>query len=129
MWPFATKIEDVVIKPKTVRVHGVKFIIQKIDPTSFLDGSKVLLQAYDTYKVGRPDDEKPDVSTSNINKIKDHYRDVFMAAVQEPRLSRKMGTKGELYVDHLFTEWDLAHKLYGHIIEHTYGKKNSIPSI
>jgi hypothetical protein len=125
MWPFATKIEDVVIKPKTVRVHGVKFVIQKIDPTAFLDGSKVMLQAYDLYKVGN---EKAEVSETNINKVKEHYRDVFMSSVQEPKLSRKQSEQGHLFVDHLFTEWDLAHKLYGHIIEHTYGKKNLVPS-
>lgn len=123
MWPFATKIEDVILKPKTVRVHGVKFIIQKIDPTAFLDGSKVMLQVYDTYKVGKNEEAKENPST-NLNKVKDHYRDVFMAAVQEPKLSRKQGEAGKLFVDHLFTEWDLAHRLYGHIMEYTYGKKN-----
>lgn len=123
MWPFNKDLDEVLFKPKTVRVHGVKFIIKKIDLTNFLDGSKVMLQVFDTYKVGGKDNAV--IPPEKIDKIKDHYRDVFMASVKEPKLSRKPATQGELFVDHLFTEWDLAHRLYSHIIEYTYGKKNS----
>lgn len=127
MWPFTKSLDEVLFKPKVVRVHGVKFAIKKIDLTNFLDGSKVMLQIYDTYKVGGKKSQSV-VPNEKIDKIKDHYRDVFMASVQEPKLSRKPGEK-ELFVDHLFTEWDLAHRLYSHIIEYTYGKKNSTQSI
>jgi hypothetical protein len=124
MWPFSKNLDEVLFKPKTVRVHGVKFLIKKIDITNYLDGSKVMLQVFDTYKAGgNVPSQDP-----KIEKIKEHYRDVFMASVQEPKLTRKQGVKGELFVDHLFTEWDLAHRLYSHIIEYTYGKKNSTQS-
>jgi hypothetical protein len=106
-----------------VRIHGVKFSIKKIDTTSFLDGSKVMLQAYDVYKVEK---NSPEIKSSNLEKIKEHYRDVFMAAVVEPKLHRKNGDKNSIFVDHLFTEWDLANKLYEEIIAHTYGKKNLV---
>ena len=120
MWFFNRSLESVVNKTKTIRVHGVKFIIKKIDITSYLDGSKVMLQMYDLYKVGKGNSEE---ANRNINKVKDHYKDVFMASVVEPKLSRENGVPEHTYVDYLFTEWDLANELYGHIIELTYGKK------
>jgi hypothetical protein len=120
MWPFDRKLESIFNKTISVRVHGVKFKIKKIDMTSFLDGSKVMLQAYDIYKVEKSNSQ---VKQQSFEKIKEHYRDVFLASVVEPKLSRKPSQNEEIYVDHLFTEWDLANKLYESIIEYTYGKK------
>lgn len=126
MWPFDRKLNDVLYETKTVRLHGVKFILRKIDTTDHMDGSKVMLQMYDTYKIpGRTSDEM----SKSLGKIKDHFRDVFMASVIEPKLSRKPSTEGSIFVDHLFTEWDLAQGLYGSIIEFTYGKKKLKPDI
>jgi hypothetical protein len=118
MWPFSKKLEDVLNKTKTVRIHGVVFKIKKIDPTAYLDGSKVMLQAYDTYKVSK---QSTELNESTLLKVKEHYRDVFLASVVYPKLRRKEGEG--LLVDHLFTEWDLAHELYAKIMELTYGKK------
>jgi len=118
MWPFTRSLEDALNNIKSVRIHGVKFSIRKLDPTAYLDGSKVMLQSYDVYKV----DKNSEVISKNLDKIKDHYKDVFMASVVSPKLSRKPG-ENAIFVDHLFTEWDLANKLYVTIIEHTYGKK------
>ena len=123
MWPFDRKLEDVLAKTKTIRLHGVKFKIKKIDPTAYLDGSKAMIQQYDIYKVGKSTQEFND---SAIGKVKDHYRDVFMASIVSPKLIRKDGDG--LLVDHLFTEWNLAHDLYAAIMEHTYGKKKLIQS-
>lgn len=120
MWPFSRNLEDVLTKPKSVRVHGVKFIIKKIDPTNFLDGSKVMTQLYDIYKVGNS--PSPEVTQKTLEKVKDHYRDVFMASIISPKLRRNEKEDG-LLVDNLFTEWDLAHELYAQIMSHTYGKK------
>jgi hypothetical protein len=86
------KIEDLLYK--RVVLHGVEFVIKRLDPSNFLDGSK----------------------------IKEHYRDVFMAAVVSPALKRKPEGDG-LLVDNLFTEWNLSHELYFSIMEFTYGKK------
>lgn len=120
MWPFSKSLEHVLNKTKTVRVHGVKFEIKKIDPSSYLDGSKVMLQLYDVYKLGK---EAPaDVTQQALNKVKDHYKDIFLASVIAPKLRRNDKTDG-LLVDNLFTEWDLAHQLYGEIMAYTYGKK------
>ena len=120
MWPFSKSIEDVLYKTKDVRILGVKFTIKRIDPTAYLDGSKVMLQTFDTYKI----EKTPEAANKNIEKVKEHYRDVFMASVISPVLTRKPGEPG-IPVDHLFTEWELANELYTNIIEHTYGKKKA----
>lgn len=119
MWPFNKNLEDVLDAKKQIRVHGVKFIIKKIDPSNFLDGSKVMLQIYDTYQVDKTSPMVNDSAT--LDKIKTHYKDVFMASIVSPKLVRK--DSGGLLVDNLFTEWDLAHELYSEIMLHTYGKK------
>lgn len=109
---------------KKIRVHKIKFHIKKIDVTNFLDGSKVLVQYNDIYKVGKA----PDVEVNNkyLLKIKDHYRDVFLASVVKPKLKRHNNENEEgIFVDNLFTDWDLAHELYGQIMLYTYGKKKS----
>lgn len=126
MWPFSKNLQDVLNKTKKVRIHGVKFYIKKIDPTAFLDGSKVMIQQYDTYKVSKPSAE---LNESVLNKIREHYKDVFLASVVTPKLCRKEKEGDGLLVDNLFTEWDLAHELYAAIMEHTYGKKKLIQSI
>jgi hypothetical protein len=120
MWPFSRSLESYLSKTKLIKVHGVKFKIKKIDPTNYLDGSKVMLQEYDLYKIG-----KPDSTTPNYNKIKEHYRDIFMSAVVDPKLSRDKEKQDGLFVDNLFTDWDFASQLYSQIMIYTYEKKNS----
>lgn len=121
MWPFSKKLEDVIYKTKTIRVHGVKFIIKKIDPSDFLEGNKIMLKLYDTYKIS----EKLPIESADkdLEKVKAHYSDVFLTSVVYPKLARKDSDSG-LPVGHLFTEWNLAHELYSKILEYTYGKKN-----
>lgn len=118
MWPFKKKtVYDLFFK--SISVHGVIFQIQKLDPIAFLDGSKAMLQTFDIYKLKSSEAEQQ----ASLAKIKEHYRDVFMAAVVEPKLKRKPEDKEGLFVDHLFTEWDVANQLYANIMEFTYGKK------
>ncbi len=124
MWPFSRRLEDVLDQTKSVRVHGVKFLIKKIDTTNFLDGSKVMLKMYDIYKVkgsALPEDQ----TEKNLLKVKEHYRDVFMASIVSPKLTRKNEGMG-IFVDNIFTEWDLANELYSEIMLYTYGKKKLI---
>jgi len=118
MWPFNNKkLEDILFKK--VVVHGVQFKIKKLDPTNFLDGSRVMLQTFDVYRLNKPSEESAKIS---LEKIKDHYRDVFMSSIVEPKVKRKEEGEG-LFIDNLFTDWDLSHELYGRIMEYTYGKK------
>lgn len=121
MWPFDKKIEDVLCGTKKIRVHGVLFTIKKIDPTAYLDGSKAMTQVYDIYKVGK--EPSPEVNQSLMNKVKDHYRDVFMASIVSPKLRRRDKDGEGLLVDYLFTDWDFASELYAQIMQYTYGKK------
>jgi hypothetical protein len=121
MWPFKQKnLEDHLAEIKRVNVQGIIFKFKKIDPSNFMDGSKVMLQIFEIYKIDpkRSDEE----NVKNLGKIKEHYRDVFMAAVVEPKLKRKPDEEGIL-VDNLFTDWVMCHELYAHIMEYTYGKK------
>jgi len=123
MWPFSNDLESVLNKTKSIRVCGVKFKIKKIDPSSFLEGSKVMLQLYDVYKVGNP--SPPDVTQKTLEKVKEHYRDVFMSAIVHPKLKRNDKESDGLLVDNIFTEWELAHELYAKVMEYTYGKKKT----
>ena len=111
------KIDEALNVTKYVRLDGIRFQIKKIDVLDYLDGSKVLLSAFDTYKTGKQKDF--DVSTK---KIKDHYRDVLMSGVISPTLSRKGNDQG-MFVDNLFSDWELAERLYEEIIQFSYGKK------
>lgn len=114
------KLSSVLCKTYKVKVQGVKFELRKLNPLDYLNGSKALLQVYDTYKSTSAEKQADLV---NINKIKDHYADVFMASVIEPKLSRKLDEAGTIYVDNLFSDWDFATDLYAKIMEITYGKK------
>jgi hypothetical protein len=124
MWPFKAKTLDSILF-KTIKVHGVIFKIKKLDPLAFLDGSKVMLQSYDIYKVNSNKVEEQNY----LKKVKEHFRDVFMYSIEYPVLKRKPEEKEGLFVDYLFTEWDLANELYSKIIEHTYGKKKILQNI
>lgn len=126
MWPFSRKLEDVLNKTKTIKVHGIKFKVKKLDPTNYLEGSKIMLQVYDIYKIQK--EVGIDDPNKTIPKLKDHYKDVFLAAVLEPKLARKESDEG-IFVDNLFTEWDLAHKLYEKIMDYSYQKKKPILNI
>lgn len=112
------ELKDVLNQNKKVKVKGVLFEIIKLDVSHYLNGSKSLITSWDTYHVGNAD--KPDV---NVHKrIKEHFRDVFLAAVVKPVLTRKEDEK-EVCVDEIFRDWDLANELYEHIMVFTYGKK------
>lgn len=110
---------------KRVRIHGFKFEIKKINPLSVLDGSEVLMKQYKVYDVEPTDQPR---MAPKLDRIQAHMRDIFMAGVVQPVLRRKAEgendmANGTLCVDHLFTDWDLANKLYEAIMEHTFGKK------
>ncbi len=126
---YGRELRDVVMATKYVRVHGIRFCLKKLDPTAVLDGSQVMLQSFGLYEKKKPEtleDQKP-----NMDKIKAHFRDMFMASVIEPKLFRKKEDADEangIFVDYLFTEWELANDLYEAIVAFSYGKKKLIPS-
>src|SRR5688572_24031173 len=116
------KLSYVLDKTYKVKVHGVKFELRKINPIDYVTGSRAVLQIYETYKVGNTQEVvEPTVGT--LNKMKEHYIDVFMAAVVSPKLRRDENSKDGILVSHLFSDWDLANDLYAKILNISYGKK------
>lgn len=114
------RLVDVVCAEKEVKVCGVIFKIRKIDVLDYLSGAQVMKATFDTYQVGKKTSVVP--NQSEINKMKKHFREVFLAAVVDPKLARKKDDEG-LLVDHMFTDWDLVSGLYEKIMELSYGKK------
>ena len=111
-------LEEQLNKTKKIKVCGMKFIIKKITPFDYLDGSESVLQFYKTYTVG--DKAAADFNAKKLQKL---YSSVFMAGIVEPKLKRKKEDPEGIYVGNLFTEWELAQKLYEQIFIFTYGKK------
>ena len=107
----------------TVKVHGIKFKIKKMTVEHFLEGSKVMKSFYDTYAIKQDPRalENPDM----IKRVKDHWKDVFMASVVYPKIKRKIDEPDGILVDNLFTDWELASDLYQEIMAWTYGKKKA----
>ncbi len=130
MWNFIKRLflgrqlSDVISETKIVKVHGIRFTIKKLDPTCFLEGSKVMLQTFDTYKL-KKDTDAAEVTEAMLKKVKAHYIDVFCSGVVKPALVRSTeeSTPANIFVEYLFTDWDLAHGLYQAVVEFTYGKK------
>lgn len=118
---FGRKLENVLDETKTVRVAGVRFKIKKVNMLSHLDGSKVLIQSYDTHKTeGAKAAAALGVSE---NKIKSHYADILLAGVVSPKLVKDPEDKSGLCVDRLFVDWSMVEELYAQIMILTYGKK------
>ena len=113
-------LEDRLYETQKIKVCGVVFKIRKFSTLDYMDGSDALRQIYKTYTVTGKEIDKV-----SVTKIKKHYTDVFMAAVVEPKLSRKLDQEGAP-VEGLFNDWELAHELYEKICEFTYGKKKTI---
>lgn len=117
-WFKRKTLSEVVHERKKLTVYGIPFVIKKINTFNFLDGSKAMIQVYDTYKANLG--TGPDMTSSK--KLVEHYRDVIMAGVVSPKLTRKKGEEG-FFVDELFENPELMNAVYTAIIEFTYGKK------
>lgn len=121
-WFRSKRLEDVLGKPKKVWIDGVPFKIRKINPLDYLQGSKAIVQIYQTARKFDPD--SVEVKNDHTDKIKAHYIDVFLASVVEPTLKRKKDDGDGLPVEHLLTDLQFSDALYGEIMAHSYGKKN-----
>ena len=116
-WFFDKKLETVLEATKTVKIKGVKFRIKKINALNYLDGSKSMLQVFETYRVGKgAQDELTD------KKVKEHFSHVLYAGVVSPKLSLKE-EPDKILIERLFVDWDMVTKLYEEIMFFTYGKK------
>lgn len=131
MFGFFKKKNLAVPATKKIKVHGVPFVIKKLDVLAYLDGSKAMLQEYATYAQVKESQVSLDKGEGTLKKMKTHFTDVFCSSIVEPRITRKKEEAstevgGPLFVENLFTEWDLAIELYEKILDFTYGKKKSI---
>lgn len=118
-WIFGKSLEKELYATKPIKVNGVKFVIRKVNISNYLEGSKVLLQKFDTHKTSKQKESEPQVSQ---DKIKKHQADVLVAGVVEPKLVFKSSENGIL-VDDLFMNQEMVNGLYTAILEYTYGKK------
>ena len=121
--------EEILNATRIIKVHGMFFRIKKMDVTDYLNGSKIMLQMYNTYQLKK--DIEALRSPDSLKKYHDHCKDVFMSSIIEPKLKRNKDDGDGLFVDNLFHDWSLVDELYLKIFEFTYGKKkvSFLPSI
>lgn len=98
----------------------MEFTIKKVNMLDYLEGSKVLLQAYDTHKTAGTK-LSPQIIASD-EKIKRHYKDILVAGIVKPKVTFKK-EDGAFHVDDFFVNWELVDGLYSEIMFLTYGKK------
>lgn len=122
MFGFSRSLASALTKTYRVKVCGVVFRIRKVNPLDYMAGAQVLQKQFDVYKTKGQKQAETTMTDGRIKAVKEHYKDIFMAGVVSPALTRKEGTEGIL-VDNLFSDWDLAEGLYRKIMELTYGKK------
>lgn len=111
-------LDEYLNQTKDLKIRGVHFKIKKINMIDHLNGSTVLTENYQLYR-------KPSTETATlaVNKLKEHYRHVFLACVVEPELSKKEDEPGKTFVDNIFMDMEIAHELYMEIMIYTHGKK------
>ena len=114
------KLNDVLNQTKKLKIEGVIFVIRKINPIDYINGSKVMVKTFDEYSKSIESDS---LSESQLKKIKQHFVDVFMAGVVKPKLSRKENCGEDIYVHDLFKSQEITDRLYQEIMYFTYGKK------
>jgi hypothetical protein len=128
-WIFGTDLKDKLSQTKSIRVHGVRFKIKKLNPFDYVAGSKALRQIYETSQAATTQDNV-EMRGDNLLTIKQHYSEVFLGSVVYPKLKKSESDSGEgIPVDHLMTDWEMANELYLRIQEYTYGKKNFRQSV
>lgn len=116
---FSKDLKTELYKTKKIVVCGVRFEIKKINLLDYLNGSKVLLQQFDTYKTAGVKNTPANLSEDNAKK---HLADVLVAGVVNPKLTHKENGN-DIPVNDLFMNMDMSNELYMKILEYTYGKK------
>ena len=121
-WFKPKHLDFVINETSLIKVQGVYFTIRKISPIDYMNGSKVLLKEFDTYKTVKSGEEHA-LDETKLKKLKEHYTDIFMSSVVSPTLTRKENDPVGTYVGSMFKNWELCQELYEKIMYYTYGKK------
>ena len=121
---FGRSLDDHLNKTKKVKIKGTKFTLRKVNVLDHMDGSKVMIQVYDIYKTGASN-TNAEVSEK---KMKEHFSQVIVSGVVNPKLSHKEGGPG-IWIEKLFVDWEMVQELYTEIMCLTYGKKKVRQSI
>ena len=121
-WFGSRDLASVLLETHKVKVHGVRFELRKLAPLDFIQGTKAIQQTFELYKTKGEQANESELSVESAKKLKDHYADVFLASVISPKLARNPEQEG-IWVQNLFSDWDLCNELYGEILKITYGKK------
>jgi len=112
-------LRDLIYDEKEIKINGVIFKIKKINTLDHLEGAKVMMRVYETYEQKRGDKGQE----LSAKKVKEFYKDIIMAGVVKPKLTRKKESGEDIYVEDIFSAGDMAEKLAEEIFTHTYGKK------
>jgi len=114
-------LKSYLTETKYVKIKGFEFIIKRINAANYLDGTKLMLQSYDTYTNAKFGSTKTDVPMS---KIIEHYGDVICASVVVPEITREPSDDPKkIHLETLFNDMEITSALYEEIINHTYNKK------
>lgn len=119
-------LDDILDPKRRVYVRGIWFTIRKLNVLDHMHGAKVLTQSYKVPTLDeRRQKNEPVLAESQRKKIHEHYRDVFLQCVVDPKFVREEDAvgPGTAHVDRLFLDWAIADELYVAIMEFTYGKK------
>lgn len=116
---FSRDLQSVLTEKKAIKIKGISFVIKKIDALAFFDGSRIMIQVYDTYKSSR----SPEAAAVSEKKIREHFGEVIVAGCVNPKFSHKENDEGCIWVNEIFKDMEIANALYESILGHTYGKK------
>lgn len=126
MWGFFKKktLDNYLGETKKVKINGIKFKIKKINVVDHLHGSLVLTEQFHIWRKSKVNGNSIDEAKA-FEKIKKHYREVFLSAVLDPVLCSKEDEAGPgiTHVDRLFIDFSIAQELYTEIMMFTHGKK------
>lgn len=113
---------DYLRQTKTVKIHGVRFKIRRINMEDHLSGLNVMMKLYDTYKVKKPDSKAKQIEDEQ--EIRKFMRDFIYAGTVHPKISlKKDHPEDELHIDEIIADMKIAEKLCMHILAYSYGKK------
>jgi len=117
-------LREALTETKKIKVLGVIFKIRKIDAMEFATGAQVIHAVYKTYEQARELDKKADqlITKNDMKKIRDYYREILMAGVVKPVLSRD-GDGESISVEDVLQNIGMAETVVTKIHEYTYGKK------